>query len=311
MSTAENKLTMAGAVFGTPHYMSPEQAAGTPVDHRTDIYSLGVILYEMASGTLPFNADNFMAILSQQMYQAPTPIREIVAGCSLGLEAVILKCLSKKPEARYQSMEELGEELGRVKSGEVPLAVAEMMSRSEGFDVPPEYFKRSSVAVPGPARGRATLLYAASALAIVIGVLAVVFALKATAPQQPPAAPTAVATPSPPPVEPAPQPPASLAKTAEPPPSPKIVSVAPAATPETAEAFIDGKPVKLPTPIDVEEGKTVTFEVRAPGYETQQVTLDGKERSKLVKLNKIRGPGTVKTAIPGIVDPFDPKRRGQ
>ncbi len=77
-SASDTKLTKAGAVFGTPHYMSPEQAAGAPIDHRADIYALGVMLYELTSGQLPFNADNFMGILTQHMYKAPVPIRALV-----------------------------------------------------------------------------------------------------------------------------------------------------------------------------------------------------------------------------------------
>src|SRR6478735_2580059 len=153
-STTEGKLTQAGAVFGTPHYMSPEQAAGAPIDHRADIYSFGVILYELASGKVPFDADNFMGILTQHMYKAPVPIRALVPQpqeVPPGLEAIILKCLSKHTEHRYQTMNELLEDLKKLEDGGVPGAVAEMMSRSGGFNVPHDYFKSAKMPAPMPA----------------------------------------------------------------------------------------------------------------------------------------------------------------
>jgi serine/threonine-protein kinase len=152
VNSESGRLTRAGSVFGTPHYMSPEQAAGVPVDQRTDIYSLGIILYEMASGKVPFDADNFMGILTQHMYKSPAPIRALIPqpqDVPPGLEAIVLKCLSKKVDLRYQSMEEVIADLERVERGLVPEAVQEMMARSGGFNVPADYFRK--VATPGGA----------------------------------------------------------------------------------------------------------------------------------------------------------------
>ncbi|MBX7195438.1 MAG: serine/threonine protein kinase, partial [Sandaracinaceae bacterium] len=114
---ASSKLTKTGMIFGTPHYMSPEQAAGQTVDRRTDIYALGVIMYEMFVGRVPFEGDTFMGILSKHMFQDPIPPSQ-AKGVGLGaIEDVILKALAKKVEARYQTMSELIADLDKVQAG--------------------------------------------------------------------------------------------------------------------------------------------------------------------------------------------------
>ncbi|MCL2448663.1 MAG: protein kinase [Polyangiaceae bacterium] len=176
------RVTRAGSIFGTPHYMSPEQAAGTTVDRRTDVYALGVILYEMASGKVPFDADSFMGIITQHMYKAPVPIRELVPEADVppGLDAIILKCLTKKPEGRYATMADLVADLDKLASGSVPDAVGEMMSRLGGFDVPPDYLRLSgSTPVPAASpRQRRRVRVTASAAGTIAGLLAVFLAVR-------------------------------------------------------------------------------------------------------------------------------------
>ncbi len=131
---SSSKLTKAGQVFGTPHYMSPEQCAGSNVDARTDIYALGVMLYEMSSGRVPFDADNLMGILTKHMYEQPIPPRELPPPVDVppGLEAVIMKCLAKSAEARYQTMAEMRADLERLEAGLTPQAVVDAVDRASG-----------------------------------------------------------------------------------------------------------------------------------------------------------------------------------
>jgi len=183
VGSGTTRMTRAGSVFGTPHYMSPEQAAGAAVDHRTDIYALGVILYEMAAGKVPFDADNFMGILTQHMYKAPVPIRALLPEVDVppGLDAIVPKCLTKKPEGRYGTMDELVADLERLERGILPAAVGEMMARSGGFNVPADYFRASAMPEPVPGsplvpKKRWPLYATIAAVATLVGVVAVVVA---------------------------------------------------------------------------------------------------------------------------------------
>ncbi len=99
------RMTAEGMIIGTPAYLSPEQAQGLPLDLRTDIYSLGIVLYEMASGQLPFDSDDIPALLLQQVKQAPPPLRAVVPNFPVALESVIFKALEKNPSRRFQTAE--------------------------------------------------------------------------------------------------------------------------------------------------------------------------------------------------------------
>ncbi|HEU5073634.1 MAG TPA: protein kinase [Polyangiaceae bacterium] len=106
------RLTKQGFVFGTPHYMSPEQAQGDSVDHRADIYALGVLMYEMATGQVPFDAESYMGVLTKHISTTVVPPSKVLGHRRLGaLEVIVLRCLEKRAHKRYQSLRELGEDL--------------------------------------------------------------------------------------------------------------------------------------------------------------------------------------------------------
>lgn len=115
-------VTQTAAVIGTAQYLSPEQARGEPVDARSDVYSLGCVLYEILTGEPPFVGDSPVAVAYQHVREDPVPPSQKRAGISPELDAVVLKALAKNPENRYQSAAEMRADLVRVHSGEPPEA---------------------------------------------------------------------------------------------------------------------------------------------------------------------------------------------
>ena len=116
-ASSEENLTQTGSVMGTATYFSPEQAQGKPVDPRSDLYSLGVVLYEMSSGKPPFSADSPVAIAYKHVQEPLPPLREKVPGVPEGYEAITNKALAKNADDRYQDGAEMRADLMRFREG--------------------------------------------------------------------------------------------------------------------------------------------------------------------------------------------------
>jgi serine/threonine-protein kinase len=111
--TASGPLTLAGVTMGTPAYMSPEQALGDPVDARSDLFSFGVVLYQMLTGVLPFQGQTNVTLLRQIVHDRPQSVRTVAAEVPPALSSVVEKCLAKEPADRYASAAAVGDELRR------------------------------------------------------------------------------------------------------------------------------------------------------------------------------------------------------
>ncbi len=115
-------LTKTGAVIGTATYFSPVQAQGATADARSDIYSVGVVMYELLTGAPPFSGESPVAVAYQHVQQAPEPPSRLNPNIPPGLEAIVLKAMAKSPDDRYQSAGDMVEDIDRLLAGQVPLA---------------------------------------------------------------------------------------------------------------------------------------------------------------------------------------------
>jgi serine/threonine-protein kinase len=129
-SSVESNLTQAGAVMGTATYFSPEQAQGAQPDPRSDLYSLGIVLYEMVGGRPPFSGENPVAIAYKQVHDAPQPLNQLAPDVPRPFEAIVAKLLAKNPDVRYPTAEALRDDLRRFREGQPVQALAALTGRS-------------------------------------------------------------------------------------------------------------------------------------------------------------------------------------
>jgi beta-lactam-binding protein with PASTA domain len=112
------QMTEVGSIVGTAQYLSPEQARGLPVGPQSDIYSMGIVLYEMLTGDVPFNGDSAVEIAMKQVSDPPPPLHTRNRLVSPAMEQVVMRALAKDPALRFQSARQMAEELGRVSRGQ-------------------------------------------------------------------------------------------------------------------------------------------------------------------------------------------------
>lgn len=114
-STTSSTITNTSTIMGSAHYLSPEQAKGGFIDYRTDLYSLGVVIYEMVTGALPFEADTAVTIALKHLQEQVVPPKNINAKIPDSLNKLILKCMEKEPNKRYQTAQEVIKDLEKIK----------------------------------------------------------------------------------------------------------------------------------------------------------------------------------------------------
>jgi serine/threonine protein kinase/formylglycine-generating enzyme required for sulfatase activity len=149
--------TMVGTIIGTPKYISPEQGLGNPADIRSDIYSLGIVLYELGTGRIPFTSDSAVSLVRHHIYDTALPPRDFNPDLPADLESVIMKCIQKDPNHRYGNPSELLADLEALRRSTTPLYATQTMANMGA----------TMISQPQKSKSNKTYLFIISTVAIV------------------------------------------------------------------------------------------------------------------------------------------------
>lgn len=299
---AEGQTTLTGQMLGTPAFMPPEQFTGAPIDGRSDLFSLGVVLYWMATGERPFPGESITAVSYKVVHTDPIPPGKLNPSLPPGLESIILRCLAKNPSERFQTGYELGRELSELKNRDKTSGsgVFQQTIMQRGFGVsdpdatqveatPPTAVGVTATQVPVPVatgrkREKTLVLVALIAVLLVAGVGYALRSRPTPIVETPATAPAAIASDAPTaaPVEPA-------TPAAPVPEKPKTIPAAASAPTPAPSLAATAKPPEPNVPTSVAEATVDKVEPEPSVVDFDPKTLDRRQNAR-VEIDASRMP---------------------
>jgi serine/threonine-protein kinase len=270
------EITTTGQLLGTPAFMPPEQFTGGPIDGRADLFSLGVILYWMATGEQPFPGETMTAVSYKIVHTVPVPPAKLNPAIPAAMESVILKCLAKSPAERYQTGEELAQALAQLRTGAktsslqatAPIAKAIAEASEETYDVTPSLTPKPALITAtiksprpaAPASKKGALLIAAAILLVAVAAVGGYLLQRHRSVAQQPAAEWAIASQ---------QTPGETTESSQPTPAAATTSQ-PAPAPQAAPRTNSAKP-----------SAAAATRAQSPAVEFDPKTLDPKQNARM------------------------------